>query len=174
MKKRTVVLIVGILLVIVGFTGCSSKTGVINMATKPMTEQYILGSMIKILIEQDTDLTVNITEGVGGGTSNIQPAMERGEFDFYPEYTGSGWNAVLKEESIYDESMFSELQKGYDKMGMTWCGMTGFNNTYGIAVTKEVVEKYNIKNYSDLAAISGDMISLSVKMDTGLCMKRME
>ena len=76
MKKRTVVLIVGILLVIVGFTGCSSKTGVINMATKPMTEQYILGSMIKILIEQDTDLTVNITEGVGGGTSNIQPAME--------------------------------------------------------------------------------------------------
>ena len=124
MKKRTVVLIVGILLVIVGFTGCSSKTGVINMATKPMTEQYILGSMIKILIE---------------------PAMERGEFDFYPEYTGSGWNAVLKEESIYDESMFSELQKGYDKLGMTWCGMTGFNNTYGIAVTKEVVEKYNIK-----------------------------
>ena len=158
MKKRTVVLIVGILLVIVGFTGCSSKTGVINMATKPMTEQYILGSMIKILIEQDTDLTVNITEGVGGGTSNIQPAMERGEFDFYPEYTGSGWNVVLKEESIYDESMFSELQKGYDKMGMTWCGMTGFNNTYGIAVTKEVVEKYNIKNYSDLAAISGDLI----------------
>ena len=58
MKKRTVVLIVGILLVIVGFTGCSSKTGVINMATKPMTEQYILGSMIKILIEQDTDLSL--------------------------------------------------------------------------------------------------------------------
>ena len=56
MKKRTVVLIVGILLVIVGFTGCSSKTGVINMATKPMTEQYILGSMIKILIGQETDL----------------------------------------------------------------------------------------------------------------------
>ena len=45
------------------------------MATKPMTEQYILGSMIKILIEQDTDLTVNITEGVGGGTSNIQLSL---------------------------------------------------------------------------------------------------
>ena len=35
-----------------------------------------------------------MTQGVGGGTSNIQPAMESGEFDMYPEYTGTGWNMV--------------------------------------------------------------------------------
>ena len=100
--------------------GCGQSSETIHMATKPMTEQYIMGSMMKTLIEQDTDLTVEVTEGVGGGTANIQPAMEEGEFDFYPEYTGSGWNEVLKEESIYDESMFDQLQEGYDALDMTW------------------------------------------------------
>lgn len=137
--------------------GCGKNAETINMATKPMTEQYILGSMMKALIEQNTNLSVNVTAGVGGGTSNIHPAMEKGDFDFYPEYTGTAWNAVLKEDSLYDESMFDELQKGYDAMDMTWMGMVGFNNTYGIAVTKEIAEKYNLKTYSDLAAVSNEL-----------------
>ena len=42
-----------------------------------MTEGYILGQMLTELIEQDTDLKVNMTTGVGGGTSNIHPASLR-------------------------------------------------------------------------------------------------
>lgn len=49
-----------------------------------MTEQYILGEMLKELVEQDTDLKVVLTQGVGGGTSNIEPAIEKGDFDLYP------------------------------------------------------------------------------------------
>ena len=66
----------------------------VRIATKPMTEQYILGEMLGLLIEQ-AGYDVEITKGVGGGTSNIQPAMESGEFDLYPEYTSSGWVLVL-------------------------------------------------------------------------------
>ena len=155
--KKFLGLILTAIMAITLFSGCGKNDTVINMATKPMTEQFILAHMMKTLIEQDTDLTVNVTEGVGGGTSNIQPAMEKGDFDFYPEYTGTGWNAVLKEESLYNEDMFSELQSGYNKMGMTWTGMLGFNNTYGIVVTKETAEKYNLKTYSDLAAAAPEL-----------------
>lgn len=72
----------------------------IHIATKPMTEQYILGEMLNILIKQDTDLNVELTQGVGGGTSNIESAMESGKFDIYPEYTGTGWNMVLKKDGL--------------------------------------------------------------------------
>jgi osmoprotectant transport system permease protein len=138
--------------------GCDSGTkNTLNMATKPMTEQYILGYMIQALIEQKTDLTVKITEGVGGGTSNIQPAMEKGEFDLYPEYTGTGWNAVLKKDGLYKESMFEQLQAGYAALGMTWAGMLGFNNTFGLAVTKEVAAKYGLHTYSDLTAVANQL-----------------
>ena len=136
----------------------SGKKETINIATKPMTEQYILGEIMDILIEQDTDLNVEITQGVGGGTSNIEPAMEKGEFDIYPEYTGTAWNMVLKKEGLYTEDLFPTLENQYnDKLKMSWVGMYGFNNTYGLVVRKEIADKYNIKTYSDLKAISNKL-----------------
>ncbi|QQK09004.1 glycine betaine ABC transporter substrate-binding protein [Miniphocaeibacter halophilus] len=131
----------------------------IHVATKPMTEQQIMGEMLKYLIEDESNLEVDITHGVGGGTSNIQPAMEAGEFDIYPEYTGTGWNVVLKQDGIYDESMFEEMQKEYnDKFNMQWLGMYGFNNTFGLVVDKDIAEEHNIKTYSDLAKYTPDLV----------------
>ena len=132
--------------------------GTVHMATKSMTEQFILASMMKTLIEQDTDLTVKLTEGVGGGTMNIQPAMVKGEFDFYPEYTGTGWNNVLKMQGLYSEVLFDQLVAGYKELGMSWVGMLGFNNTYGIAVRTEIADQYNLKTLSDLAAVAPQLV----------------
>lgn len=132
--------------------------GTVHMATKPLTEQFILASMMKTLIEQDTDLTVKLTEGVGGGTMNIQPAMVKGEFDFYPEYTGTGWNNVLKMEGLYSEALFDQLVAGYKELGMSWVGMMGFNNTYGIAVRTEIAQQHNLKTLSDLAVVAPQLV----------------
>ena len=130
----------------------------IHVATKPMTEQYILGEMIKVLIEQDIDLQVELTQGVGGGTSNIQPAMESGEFDLYPEYTGTAWNMVLKNTDFYTEEKFDLLQSYYQKhFNLEWVGFYGFNNTYGLAIRKELASQYDIKTYSDLRKVDQDL-----------------
>lgn len=93
-----------------------NRQDTIHIATKPMTEQYVLGEMSDILIEQDTDLNVELTQGVGGGTSNIEPAMESGEFDIYPEYTGTAWNMVLKKDSLYSEQNMISLSGKMDMM----------------------------------------------------------
>lgn len=131
---------------------------ILRIATKPMTEQYILGEMLDLLIEKETDLQIELTQGVGGGTSNIQPAMENGEFDLYPEYTGTAWNTVLKEEGIYNEDLFTSLQQRYeDELSMEWVGMYGFNNTYGIVVRKEIADQYNLETYSDLQSVANQL-----------------
>lgn len=166
-KMRGGILALFIVILTAGLlTGCGQKGAgtTVHMATKPMTEQYILGSMMKTLIEKDTDLTVEVTEGVGGGTANIQPAMEEGEFDFYPEYTGSGWNEVLKEDGLYDESMFDMLQDGYGEMDMVWTGMTGFNNTYGLIVASDIARQYQLTKISDLAAVA-DQLTFGAEYD---------
>ena len=136
----------------------------INVATKPMTEQYIMGNMLKDLIEQDTNLKVKVTQGVGGGTSNIEPAMESGDFDLYPEYTGTGWAMVLKKGGTYSEDEFGQLKAGYRKKGLSWVGMYGFGNTYGIAVRSDVAKRYGIKTYSDLAKVT-DRLKLGAEAD---------
>lgn len=89
-----------------------STAGTIRIASKPTTEQHILGEALKLLIEQDTDLSVELTQGVGGA-SNIQPAMAAGKFDLYPEYTGTAWNEVLGETGVYSEDRFGELASRY-------------------------------------------------------------
>ena len=160
-KINPKLIILGLFIVIFGayFSLNSKKNKTINIATKPMTEGYILGQMLTELIEQDTDLKVNITNGVGGGTSNIHPAIVKGEFDLYPEYTGTSWETVLKKENGYDESKFDELQKEYkEKYNLEYVNLYGFNNTYGLAVNRDIAEKYNLKTYSDLAKVSNNLI----------------
>lgn len=133
----------------------------IKIATKPMTEQFILGEMLKLVIEDTTDYSVELTKGIGGGTNNIMPAMESGDFDLYPEYTSSGYIMVLKHDSdgISDEDMWKQLQKEYkDKYDMSWIGQYGFNNTYALIIREEAAKKYNLTKTSQLAEVSDDLV----------------
>lgn len=133
----------------------------IKIATKPMTEQFILGEMLKLVIEDTTDYSVELTKGIGGGTNNIMPAMESGDFDLYPEFTSSGYIMVLKHDSdgISDEDMWKQLQKEYkDKYDMSWIGQYGFNNTYALIIREEAAKKYNLTKTSQLADVSDELV----------------
>ena len=133
----------------------------IKIATKPMTEQFILGEMLKLVIEDTTDYSVELTKGIGGGTNNIMPAMESGDFDLYPEYTSSGYIMVLKHDSdgISDEDMWKQLQEEYkDKYDMSWIGQYGFNNTYALIIREEAAKKYNLTKTSQLADVSDELV----------------
>lgn len=152
-SKRRISIIGGMIAVgiLIAFLSGIRKKDSIHIATKPMTEQYILGEMLKLMIEQETDIEVILVQGVGGGTSNIHPAMVKGEFDLYPEYTGTGWNMVLKHEELYAETMFDRMQAEYqEELDFKWVGNYGFKNTYGLAVRSEIAEKYQLRTYSDL------------------------
>lgn len=160
LKWVSIGLVIALVILLVG-RGLVKKadTKTINIATKPMTEQYIIGSMLKQIIEDKTDLNVNIIQGVGGGTSNIMPGMENKEFDMYPEYTSTGWNMVLNHDGVYDESIYEQLKKEYlEKYNFIWTGNFGFNDSYGLAVKKSIADKYNLKTYSDLAKVSDNLI----------------
>lgn len=133
----------------------------IQIATKPMTEQYILGEMLKLVIESETGYEVEITKGIGGGTSNIHPAMVSGEFDLYPEYTSSGWVMVLGQDAkgLTDEEILEGVKSGYqEQFDMSWIGLYGFNNTYAIAVKKDVADEYGLVTISDLAAVADQLV----------------
>lgn len=146
--------IISLLICSVLLFSCKDRKNTIRIATKPMTEQFILAEMLAQLIETNTPYKVEITKGIGGGTSNIHPALLKGEFDLYPEYTGTGWLVVLKKDSfpVSHEALYSELQKEYEqKFGLKWVAPYGFNNTYSLAVSKENAQKYHLEKFSDLA-----------------------
>ena len=162
MKNGLLALFIGL----VFLSGCESKKDTIHIATKPMSELFILGEMLALLIEENSDLHVKITKGVGGGTSNIHPAMIKGDFDLYPEYTGTGWLVILKKDTLLPpDQLFSELQKEYSReYGLKWVAPYGFNNAYSLAVSNEMAKKYNLKTFSDLA-LYPDLFTFGAEYD---------
>ena len=169
-RKITALVLAGALMFsMAGCAGKSSKDKAagdsekepVKIATKPMTEQFILGEMLKQLIEEKAGYEVELTKGIGGGTSNIQPAMEKGEFDLYPEYTSSGWILVLGHEAgeVSDDEILAKLQEEYEeKFDMTWIGLYGQNNTYAVVVREDTAKKYDLETCSDLAAVSDQLV----------------
>ena len=59
--------IIGLLFagMIISMCACGEK-GTVKIASKPMTEQYILTEILAQMIEEETDYEVEITKGIGG------------------------------------------------------------------------------------------------------------
>jgi len=147
-------------LILFSSCGCSRKTETVRIAAKDFTEQYIIGEILRAMVMEYTDLDVELTSGIAGGTSIIHPGMVKGDFDIYPEYDSTAWMTVLKKPvPAGGEVKYSQLRDEYkDKYNFVWLGLYGFDNTYNLVVHKEVAEKYGLKTYSDLAEHSADII----------------
>lgn len=158
MYKKILAAILGIAMIL-SLASCGTNTKKVVISSKPMTEQYILAEMLTQLIEANTDIKVEQKLGIGGGTSNIHPAMEKGEIDIYPEYTGTGWLFVLKKDLINDPNkLYEEVKKEYEnKYKIKWLGLYGFNNTFALAIKKSTADKLNINTYSDLGLRGKDL-----------------
>ncbi len=141
--------------IVVSKSAVTTKRAIV-VASKPTAEQYILGEIISQMIEKHTDIPVKRMLGIGGGTSNIQPALLSGEIDIYPEYTGTAWLFVLKKAQIRNpDSLYSALKTAYtEKYGLTWACRFGFNNTFTLALPEVIASRENIKTFSDLASRS--------------------
>ncbi|KAF0092634.1 MAG: osmoprotectant transport system substrate-binding protein [Fusobacteria bacterium] len=156
--KKIFTLILVIFMVAI-FVGCDKDEKKVVIASKPVTEQYILAEILTLLIEEHTDIKVEKKLGIGGGTSNIHPAMLKGEIDIYPEYTGTGWLFVLKEDLIADPNeLYEAVKTKYkEEFGIQWLDIYGFNNTYALAVKNDIAKKYNLETYDDLAKVSNQL-----------------
>lgn len=159
MKRFGITLI--IFLLITGMLmGCTQEEKKVVVASKPHSEQYVLAEMITLLIEDRTDIIVEQNLGIGGGTANIHPAMIKGEIDIYPEYTGTGWMIVLKQELINDpDELYGENKALYEsEYGLIWLGRYGFNNTYALAMPKALADEWEVETYTDLGKVSPNLV----------------
>ncbi|BCB03793.1 glycine betaine ABC transporter substrate-binding protein [Bacillus sp. KH172YL63] len=137
--------------------GCGNGGGkdTITVSGKKWTEQYILTHMMAELLKEKTELDVKVEEGLGE-VSILTPALEKGDIDVYVEYTGTGLEAVLKqqaEEGATADEILSQVRKGYEKkFDVTWLKPLGFENTYTLAYTED--QDFDAKTFSDLVPLS--------------------
>lgn len=101
-----------------------------------------------------TDYTVDISKIGMGPTELLHPAMVAEQIDIYPEYTGTSWMVVLAEtEVVMDrQEIFEKVRDKYaEQYKITSVNPLGFQNTFAIAMKRELAEELNISKISDLA-----------------------
>ncbi len=159
MKKKLQAFILFVALSIL-IAGCGNGGGkdTITVSGKMWTEQFILTQMMAELLKEKTDLDVKVEEGLGE-VSILTPALEKGDIDVYVEYTGTGLEAVLKEqakEGASADEILSQVRKGYEKkFNVTWLKPLGFENTYTLAYAPD--QDFEAKTFSDLVPLSKDL-----------------
>lgn len=142
-----------LLVVVVPLFGKKGDT--ITLAGKLGSEPSIITNMYKILIEDETDDTVDVKDGMGK-TSFLFNALKSDDIDGYLEFTGTVLGELTKEDlkskkedAVYQQAKQS-LEKKYD---MTMLKPMKYNNTYALAVKKDFAKENNIKTIGDLQKV---------------------
>jgi len=153
MRKAIMAVLVVTMGLILIFSGCAEGAKEVTVGNKNFTEQYIIGEMIKQLLE-DRGFTVNFLPDLS--TSVMRDGMEAGDIDICAEYTGTAWMVHLGEayEPGMDNNQLYNKVKIADKdNGFIWLDAIWNNNTYAFASWPEFVAEHNITTLSDLAAL---------------------
>jgi len=153
-KLTTVVLaIVLTLALVLPGVGCAPGEKVVTVGNKNFTEQYIIGEMIKQLLE-NRGFTVDFVPDLS--STVMREGMEAGDIDICTEYTGTAWMVHLGQEYEpgIDNNELYELVKADDEAnGFIWLDAIWNNNTYAFASWPEFVEANDVASLSDLAAL---------------------
>lgn len=147
-KRRTLVLLTCTLM-----TGLAlAQTAPVRVGSKIDTEGKLLGNMIVLALEAGGIKTEN--KSSLGNTKVMRGAITAGEIDIYPEYTGNG-AFIFSEES---NPAWKNAKAGYERVKaldfeknkIVWLAPSPANNTWAIAVRKDVATANRLITLSDL------------------------
>lgn len=116
----------------------------VKVGSKRFIESYVLGEIAKGKIVQAGGEAEH-KQGLGG-TAIVWEALKAGEIDFYPEYTGTIAEEILKKPG----ADHAEMEAGLREHGIGMSGELGFNNTYAFVMRRAQAEELGITSISEL------------------------
>ncbi|HEM3599077.1 TPA: ABC transporter permease/substrate-binding protein [Streptococcus suis] len=184
-KPKTILLA----LLVTLFTVGASYVPMLNFSTKQLViagklgaEPEILINMYKLLIEDQTDIKVDIKPNFGK-TSFLYEALKSGSIDIYPEYTGTITSTLLKNSptdlSTNPEEVYAYAKEAIlEQDGLVYLAPMAFQNTYALAVTEDYAQKNSIEKISDLAkvqqtAVAGFSLEFNDREDGNIGLKNL-
>lgn len=130
--------------------GCSGGSS-INVGSKNFSEELFLGELYAAVLEKHG---LHVQRKLSLGSTQIaMAAMQRGEIDLYPEYTGTALLVQLKLPPVSDEqAVYDVVKREYEqRYQMTWLDPAPFNDTQALASTQAVAKKYHLRTLSDVS-----------------------
>nr|WP_247712958.1 ABC transporter permease/substrate-binding protein [Qipengyuania intermedia] len=120
------------------------------IGAKGFSEQYILARLIGQRLEAE-GFAVEYRDGLGSAVAHSAAAS--GEIDVYVDYTGTIWtNQMKRTENPPREQMYREIARWEEaNTGMEVLGRLGFENAYGLAMSREAATFGEFNSIADVA-----------------------
>jgi len=135
-------------------TGGDNSATTIIVGSKDFAENLIVGQLYIQLLKEHGYTVVDKTNV--SGSDVCQKALANGDFDVYPEYTGTIWYMVCGHDSVPEggpEALYANLEAELATAGVYRMGeRTEVNNTYCFALKPEMADELGIKTLSELGA----------------------
>jgi osmoprotectant transport system substrate-binding protein len=130
----------------------------ITVGSKNFTEQKVLGEIYAQAFEA-AGYTVEKQLNLGDEKTALA-ALEGGDIDAYPEYTGTAllsFFGVQADKLPKDEAAaYDQAREGFAEKNLTAFEPTPFTSSNEVAVTKETAEENNLTTISDLESVAGE------------------
>lgn len=117
----------------------------VTIGSKAFTESVILGEIATQLAHEAGARAIHRRQL--GGTRLLFNALEAGELDVYPEYTGTVAQEILASEGVKSEE---QIRAALARRGILMSRPLGFSNTYAIGMREDVAARLGIATISDL------------------------
>ncbi|GEJ58793.1 glycine betaine ABC transporter substrate-binding protein [Anaeromyxobacter diazotrophicus] len=118
----------------------------VRVGSKKFTESVLLGDVATGLLAASGVAAVH--RSALGGTRILWSALQRGDVDLYPEYTGTAWRELLGLPGPVDEAA---LRRALAARGVELTRSLGFEDSYAIAVRRDRAAALGLRSVSDLA-----------------------
>ncbi|MGH3441497.1 MAG: ABC transporter substrate-binding protein [Nitriliruptorales bacterium] len=160
-RTAIVPLVLGLLAAACGGGGDGAASGpkegpTVTIGSFNFAESQVLAHLYGAALEEQgysVEVRLNI-----GAREVVQPAMEGGDLDFVPEYTGNALRFQREGEEIElreEQEVYDELQAEYEQDGLVALAFSNAQDVDGLAVTRETAEEHGLEKISDLKDFEG-------------------
>lgn len=129
--------------------GASGDT--IRVGSKNFTESFVIAEIYAQALEK---AGMRVERHLNLGSVQIaMAALQHGDIDLYPEYTGTALIDVLHEQPMHDASrIYDVVSAAFAKRyQLQWLRPSPMNDSQALATTQAIASQYRLATLSDLA-----------------------
>ena len=128
------------------------------IGTKAFTEQYILGDILKMTIEDKTPYNVDVRKSLGSNL--LFDALRNNQIDVYVTYSGTLWSSIMKKKGPppSPKELLSKVTTYVEKNhNLKVAARLGFENKYAFAMTRKKAMRLGIQTIDDLKNFASEL-----------------
>ncbi len=133
---------------------CGRRNDGVVVGSKNFTESFIIAEIYAQALER-AGMSVQRRFNLGS-TQIAMAAMQRGDIDLYPEYTGTALIDVLHLPPMQDpRALYATVAREFQRRyALTWLTPSPMNDSQALATTRAIARREGLETLSQLAPVA--------------------